>query len=90
MGPRQTEQVKGALLKVDHVLGMFVSLRQLRVYRDSLRVYRELKREIGFEEYLEYVKGAPSRLFLKFRSGTHAMGCLRSWLGIRGWVTGVS
>ena len=26
-----------------------------------------------FEEYLEYVKGAPSRLFLKFRSGTHGL-----------------
>ena len=38
-----------------------------------MRVYRELKREIGFEEYLEYVKGAPSRMFFKFRSGTHGL-----------------
>ena len=30
-----------------------------------------MKREIGLEEYLEYVKEAPSRLFLKFRLGTH-------------------
>ena len=29
--------------------------------------------EIGFEEYLEYVKGAPSRWFLKFRSSTHGL-----------------
>ena len=29
--------------------------------RSKLRVYRELKGEI--EEYLKYVKGAPSRLF---------------------------
>ena len=29
----------------------------------NLRVFREWKWEIGFEEYLEYVKGAPSRLF---------------------------
>ena len=36
--------------------------------------YRELKQEIGFEVYLEYVKGAPSRLlFLKFRSGIHGL-----------------
>ena len=34
---------------------------------------RELKRKIRFEENLEYVKGAPSRLFLKFFSGTHGL-----------------
>ena len=58
-------------------------------YKSKLRVYRELKQEIGFEEYLEYVKGAPSRLFLKFRSGTHG---LFEELGRyeKGWVTGVS
>ena len=27
----------------------------------------------GFEEYLKYVKGPHSRLFLKFRSGTHGL-----------------
>ena len=44
-------------------------------HKSKLRVYRELKREIGFEEYLhvEYVKGTPSRLFLKFRSSTHGL-----------------
>ena len=36
-------------------------------------VYRELKQEIGFEEYSKYVKGAPSRLFLMFRLGTHGL-----------------
>ena len=32
-------------------------------------IYRELKREVGFEEYLEYVKRAPTRLFLKVSFG---------------------
>ena len=32
-----------------------------------------MKREIRFEEYLEYVKEAHSRLFFKFRSGTHGL-----------------
>ena len=32
-----------------------------------------MKHEIGFKEYLEYVKGAPSRLFLKFGLGTHGL-----------------
>ena len=35
--------------------------------------YRELKGEVGFEDYLEYVKEAPSRLFFKFCSGTHRL-----------------
>ena len=33
-------------------------------HKPKLRVYRELKQEIGFQKYLEYVKGAPSTLFL--------------------------
>ena len=32
-------------------------------HKSKLRDYRELKWEIGFEEYLEHVKEAPSRLF---------------------------
>ena len=32
-------------------------------HKSKLQVYRELTQEIGFEECLEYVKGAPSRLF---------------------------
>ena len=40
-------------------------------HKSKLRVYRALKQEIGFEEYLKYVKEAPSRLVFKFRSGTH-------------------
>ena len=32
-----------------------------------------MKGEIGFEEYLEYVKGAPSRSFFRFHSGTHGL-----------------
>ena len=47
---------------------------QVIVYSNiEITVYRELKQEIGFEEYLEYVKGTPSRLFLKFCSGTHGL-----------------
>ena len=42
-------------------------------HKSKLRVYRELKREIGLEEYLKYVKGPASRLFFKFRSGTHRL-----------------
>ena len=45
-------------------------------HKSKLQVYRELKREIWFEEYLEYVKGAPSTLFLSFVRVP--MGCLRS------------
>ena len=36
-----------------------------------MRVYKELKRGVEFEEYLKYVKGPPSRLLFKFRSGAH-------------------
>ena len=42
-------------------------------HKSKLHVYRELKREVGFEDYLEYVKGEPSRLFFKFRPGTHGL-----------------
>ena len=42
-------------------------------HKSKFQVYRELKQEIGFEEYLEYVEGAPSRLFLKFCSGTNGL-----------------
>ena len=37
----------------------------------KLRVYKELECGVGFEEYLKHVKGPFSRLFFKFRSGTH-------------------
>ena len=32
-----------------------------------------MKQEIGFEEHLEYVKGAPTRLLFKFHSGTYGL-----------------
>ena len=32
-------------------------------HKFKLHLYRELKQEVGPEEYLEFVKGAPSRLF---------------------------
>ena len=50
-------------------------------HKSKLCVYKELKYGVGFEEYLKYVKGPPSRLFFNFRScpdgifeevGTHA------------------
>ena len=37
------------------------------------QVYRKLKWERGFEEYLENLKESRSRLFLKFHSGTHGL-----------------
>ena len=42
-------------------------------HKSKLRLYRELRREDGLEEYLNYLKGAPARLFFKFRSGTHGL-----------------
>ena len=42
-------------------------------HKSKLRVYKELKRGVGFEEYLKHVKGPPSRLLFKFRSGTHGL-----------------
>ena len=39
-------------------------------HKSKLQVYRKLKWEIGFKEYLEYIKGALSRSFLKFLLGT--------------------
>ena len=58
-------------------------------HKSKLQVYRELKWEVGFEKYLEYVDGAPSRMFLKFHFGTHG---LFEDLGrdAKGGVTGVS
>ena len=51
-------------------------------HTSKLQVYRELKWEIGFEEHLEYVKVAPSRLFLSFVQVP--MGCLMTWVGMMG------
>ena len=48
-------------------------------HKSKLQVYRKLKQEMGFVECLEYVKGAPSRLFLSFVGVP--MGCLSSWVG---------
>ena len=45
----------------------------LQQHKSKLHVYKELKQVIGLEEYFKYVKGPPSRLFLKFRSGTHGL-----------------
>ena len=39
----------------------------------ELCVYRVLKQEVGLEEYVEYIKGSPSRLFLRFSSSTHGI-----------------
>ena len=32
-----------------------------------------MKQENGFEDYVEYLKGTPSRLVCKFRSDTHVL-----------------
>ena len=50
------------------------------LHKSKLQVYRELKQEVGFEEYSQYVKGAPIRLFFTLCLGT--MDCLRSWVGM--------
>ena len=42
-------------------------------HKSKLQVYRELKEEIRFEEYLEYVKWAHSRMLLKFRWDTSGL-----------------
>ena len=49
-------------------------------HKSELRLYRELKKEVGFEKYLQYVKGANARLFLKFC--WEPMDFLRSWVGL--------
>ena len=42
-------------------------------HKSKLRAFKELKRAVGFEEYLNHVKGPSSRLLFKFRSGTHGL-----------------
>ena len=58
--------------------------------KSKLQVYRKLKWDIGFEEYLEYVRGKPSRLVLKFRSGTLGLFEELGRHDKEEWVTGVS
>ena len=41
--------------------------------KSKLCFYRELKQDVGFEEYLEFVKVGHSRLFFKFHSGTYGL-----------------
>ena len=49
-------------------------------HKSKLLVYKELKRGVGFEEYLRYVKGPTSRLFLS--SIRVPMGFLRNCVGM--------
>ena len=47
-------------------------------HKSKLRLYRELKREVGAVEYLEFVKlrvckGSAFQNFLKFHLGTHGL-----------------
>ena len=42
-------------------------------HKSKLFVYKKLKRGVGFEEYLNYVKGPPSRWFFNFRLATHGL-----------------
>ena len=50
-------------------------------HKSKLCVYKELKRGVEFEEYLKYVKGPPSRLFL-LNSVRVPMGFLKNWVGM--------
>ena len=59
-------------------------------HKSKLRVYKELKHGVGFEEYLQHVKGPYSRLFFKFRSGTHKLFGELGRHAKGGWVSGVS
>ena len=58
----QVDFLKKELGLQDQVLDIKLVKKALQ-HKSKLRVYRELKREIRFEEHLEYVKEAPSRLF---------------------------
>ena len=40
-------------------------------HKSKLHIYKELKQEIGFVEYLEYAKGAACTLVFKYYSHTH-------------------
>ena len=42
-------------------------------HESKLRLYKELKCDVGFEEYLQHIKGPSSRLFFNFCSGTHGL-----------------
>ena len=39
-------------------------------HQSKVQFYRELNKEIGFEEYLQYIKEITSRFFLKFNLDT--------------------
>ena len=64
----EIKQVKEALVKRE-----CEEFEMALKHKSKLRVYKELKRGVGCEEYLKYVQGPPSRLFFKFRSGTHGL-----------------
>ena len=51
----------------------FEELEMALQHKSKLRVYKELKCGVGFEEYLEHVKGPSSRLFFMFHSGTYGL-----------------
>ena len=40
-------------------------------HKSKLRVFKELKHGVGFEEYLNLLRDPLLDCFLKFRSGTH-------------------
>ena len=42
-------------------------------HKSKLNIYKDLKRGVGFEEYLKHVKGPTSRFLSKFRSGTQGL-----------------
>ena len=64
----ELKQVKEALVKRE-----CEKFEMALQHKSKLRVYKELTRGVGYEEYLKHVKGPSSRLFFKFRSGTHGL-----------------
>ena len=50
--------IKEALIKRE-----YDEFQMAMQHKSKLYIYQELKHEIQFEEYLEYVKGVASRLF---------------------------
>ena len=51
----------------------FEEFKMALQHKSKLGVYKELKRGVGFEEYMHHVKGPSSRLFFKFRSVTQGI-----------------
>ena len=69
----QDEVLESKLIKEALDKGECEEFEMALQHKSKLRVHKELKREVGFEEYLQHVKVPSSRLLLKFHSGTHGL-----------------